>query len=156
MKTLKLIVTFLALLLIAAGCGCGGGGGETTPAVDSTAPRVETYYPDPAVDGNVTSADIQTNGIKVIFDEGMATATINSASFNVEEWNAGGTAVSGAVTYDASVRTAKFIPDTALATSWDFVVTVTTAVTDVAGNKLAVDHTWLFMVAAVAPPGPVP
>lgn len=153
MKTLKLILTLLALLTISTGCGGGGG---TTPASDSTAPTVESYYPDPAVDGNVSSADIQTNGIKVIFDEGMDSATIASTSFIVEEWTAGGTAVAGTVTYDTNVRTAKFLPNTALAAFSDYVVTVTTAVTDLAGNHLVVDHTWLFTVAAPPPPGPVP
>lgn len=154
MKTFKLIITLLALLMIAG--GCGGGGDDATPVVDSTAPQAESYYPDPVADGNVASADIQSNGIKVIFDEGMTSATIDSASFKVEEWNAGGTAVSGAITYDASVRTATFIPDPALASSWHYAVTITTAVTDLAGNNLDVDHTWLFTVADPPPPGAVP
>ena len=151
MKNLNLLFSVLTLLMMAT--GCGGGGGGFAPVAETTAPQVESYYPDPNVDGNATSADIQANGIKVIFDEGMSSASITSASFKVEEWNAGGAAVSGTVTYDESVRTAKFIPDTALATSWDYVVTITTAVTDLAGNNLAVTQTWSFMVAAAAPPG---
>lgn len=158
MKTFKLIFTVLVFLLIAVGCGGGGGGGETAPApvVDATVPGVETYYPDPLVNGQVASAEIQINGIKIIFTEGMQATTIDSTSFKVEEWVAGGPAVAGIVTYDASVRTAKFIPATALASSWDYAVTITTMVTDLAGNHLAADHVWSFTVAAPPPPGSVP
>jgi hypothetical protein len=158
MKTLKLIFTVQAFLMIAVGCGGGGGGGETAPApvVDATAPRVETYYPDPLANGKVASANIQSNGIKIIFNEGMDATTIDSTSFRVEEWVAGGPAVSGIVTYDASVRTAKFVPATALASYWDYFVTVTTVVTDLAGNHLAVNKTWSFTVADAPPPVAVP
>jgi len=159
MKNLKLLFPILTILLLAVGCGGGGGGGETTSTpsdstttADETAPQVESYYPDPNVDGDVASADIQANGITVIFDEGMLSTTIDSASFKVEEWSAGGTVVSGTVTYDESVRTAKFIPETALASSWYYVVTVSTSVTDLEGNTLAADHTWQFMVATSTPP----
>ena len=156
MKTLKLILTILALLTISTGCGGGGGGGGIASVADTTAPKVEAFYPDPATDGDVSSTDIQTNGIKVIFDEGMDSATIASASFTVEEWTAGGTAVTGTVTYDSNVRTAKFVPDNALKTSWDYVVTVSTGVTDSSGNNLAADYTETIMVAPAALPGPVP
>ena len=148
MKTLKLIITFLALTMIFTGCGGGSS--------DSTAPSVETFYPNPAIDGSVSSADIQANGIKAIFDEGMDPATIDTTSFTVEEWTAGGTAVPGTVTYDESVRTASFVPGTALNTSWDYVVTVTTGVTDLAGISLVVDYSKTITVAAAAPPGSVP
>ena len=75
MKTLRIIM-FLAVLMIFT--GCGGGGGGTAPVSDTTDPIVETFYPDPANDGNVSSTAIQTNGIKVIFDEGMTVSSINS------------------------------------------------------------------------------
>ncbi|HKI46623.1 MAG TPA: Ig-like domain-containing protein [Balneolales bacterium] len=155
MRILVLLLRVTAILLLLAGCGSGveGRGGGATPADDTTPPTVESYYPDPAVDGNVASAEIQANGIKVIFDEGMAPATIDSNSFKVEEWVAGGKSVSGTVSYDVSIRTAKFIPETALAAAYEYVVTITNAVTDLAGNKLTADHSWVVTVAAPAPPG---
>ena len=48
------------------------------------------------------------------------------------------------------------MPDTALNTSWDYVVTVTTGVTDLSGNSLAADNVVTITVAAAAPPGSVP
>jgi hypothetical protein len=157
MQTLRLIFSLIVLGLPAA--GCGGGGGEIpapSPETDSTAPKVEAYYPEPTADGNVASADIQVNGIKVIFDEAVKAETVNVSSFKVEEWGAGGTPVAGTVSYEAGVRTAKFVPDSALASSWDYAVTITTAVSDLAGNNLAAEHSWTFTVAAPAPPGGVP
>ena len=144
----------LGLTLIILTTACGGGGGGVAP--DTTAPTVETFYPDPVTDGDVSSADIQANGIKVIFDEGVVGTTVDATSFKVEEWVAGGTAVSGTVTYDGAVRTASFVPDSALNSSWDYVVTVTTAVTDIAGNNMAADYVVTIAVAPAAPPGGVP
>lgn len=145
MKNLKLIITLIAVLMILAGCG-----DKWDP------PQVETFYPDPAIDGNVSSADIQANGIKVIFNEGMTPASIDSTSFKVEEWTAGGTAVAGTVSYDASVRTAVFVPDTALFASWDYVVTVTTGVADLAGIHMVADYVVTITVSDPALPGSSP
>lgn len=159
MQTRRLIFSLMVLGLTAAGCGGGGGGGEIpapTAGTDSTAPKVEAYYPEPTADGNVASADIQVNGIKVIFDEAVQAETVNAASFKVAAWEAGGTPVAGTVSYEAGVRTAKFIPDLALTSSWDYAVTITTAVSDLAGNNLAAEHSWIFTVAEPAPPGGVP
>lgn len=146
MKTIKICLLIFVLFLTVVGCGDR----------DHIPPTVETFYPDPAIDGNVSPADIQANGIKVIFDEGMAEETIESTSFTVEEWIAGGTAVTGTVSYDESVRTASFLPDSALNSSWDYVVTVTTEVRDVGRNRLADDYVVTITVAAAAPPGSVP
>ena len=154
MKTLRIII-FLAVLMIFT--GCGGGGGGTAPVSDTTAPKVETFYPDPAADGDVSSIEIQTNSIKVIFDEGMTASSFNLNSFTVDvSPGFGGGSVSGIVTYDNTVRTAFFVPDSALNSSWDYVVTITTAVTDNAGNNIAADYTQTITVAAAAPPGGVP
>lgn len=157
MKVFGLALTFLLLLLISA-CTSGGGivpDDGAGDVVDLTAPTVESFYPDPDVDGEPESDDIQTYGIQVIFNEAMAPSSINASSFTVAEWDVGGTPVAGNIVYDAEIRTARFTPVSALAVSWVYVVTITTAVTDSAGNNLAADYSWTFKVAAVTPPGPV-
>ena len=152
MRTIKLIL-ILVLMMVLTACGGGGGGGGTVVGAtpDNTAPTVETFYHDPATDGDVSSATIQTNGIRVIFDEEMDGATIGTASFFVEAWVAGGAAVSSTVNYEIATRTAKFIPDTALFAAWDYVVTITTAVTDLAGNNLAADYVVTITTANPTP-----
>ncbi len=155
MNTLKLILTISAILILSI--SCGGGSGDTPPISDSTAPKVESFYPDPATDGDVSSADIQTNGIKVLFDEGMNPATIDSNSFSVEiSPGFGGGSITGTVTYDPAVRTAKFVPDNALNASWDYLVTVSAEVTDTSGNNIAADFTQIITIGAAAPPGGAP
>ncbi len=49
-------------------------------------------------------------------------------------------------------NTATFTPDAALADNTVYTATVTTAVTDLAGNHLAADYTWSFTTAAAPRP----
>lgn len=103
-------------------------GGDTTP------PAVPSAYPE---DG-ATNVNSSTN-ITATFSEPMDSATINQTSFTLE-----GSSVSGTVTYDPATYTATFNPDAALAYNYTYTATLSTAITDLAGNPLAAPYTWSF------------
>ena len=77
----------------------------------------------------------------------MDPTTITASSFVV---TAGGVAVAGTVSYDTVAMHATFVPSAAagFAPNTAFVVTVTTAVTDLAGNAMAADKVWGFNTGA--------
>lgn len=140
MKRYKQIIIFIfSSLLISA---CGGGVGDydtgTTPAtLDTTAPVFTSGDPT----GNVTEAC----SVTAQFDEPIAAATVTSTSFVIIDSNSTTlTATDGTWGLDPSSATViKFVPLSALPTGTTS-VTVTTAITDVAGNNLAADQQWTF------------
>ena len=139
----------IAILALLGGCGGGGGGGGTSPPpppppppppADTTAPMVSSTLPaDLAVDadrlGNVTAT----------FDEGLNAATIDGTNFTVVD--ADGAAVSGTVSFDAATNVATFMPDNAWNMIALYTATLSTAITDTAGNALANAVTWSFAIA---------
>ena len=109
-------------------------GGDTSVEVDATAPTVDAVSPladatDVAVDTVVTAT----------FSEAMDASTITTGSFTLA-----GSAVSGTVTYDPVTYKATFTPSANLAYGHTYTATLTTAITDVAGNPLAAEYTWSF------------
>jgi ice-binding like protein/Big-like domain-containing protein len=112
--------------------GTGDGGDVTAPAVISTNP----------LQGE-TGVALGTS-ITATFSEAMNAATINGSNFIV---TAGTTAVSGFVTFPGGVAT--FTPVGELAVDTEYVATITTGVTDVAGNALASDYAWTFNTGGV-------
>jgi hypothetical protein len=125
---------FLIVLLVAFVAGCrskhddGGGSSDTTaPTVSSTIPI------------DVATGVARNSSINAIFSEAMSAATITTGSFTVKQ---GTTAVSGTVTYVGT--TATFKPVSNLAPNTTYTVTITTGVTDLAGNALAADKVWSF------------
>ena len=107
---------------------------------DTTAPLVTLTAPANAVTG------VQINtAITATFSEAMDSATIGGTSFTLT--GPGAIAVAGTVTYAAPGTTAIFTPAGDLAPSTVYTATVTTAVTDLAGNALAsgpVPNPWTF------------
>ncbi len=82
--------------------------------------------------------------ISVMFSEPLNPDTVNQTTFKV-----GG--ITGAVSYDPSLRRAFFTPARPLSPSTTYTATITTGVTDNNGNGLAQDHIWQFTTrAAVA------
>lgn len=93
----------------------------------------------------------------VVFSEDMAPATINGSTFTVtgaprtydseggepalQAWEG---PVPGAVSYDAPNRMATFVPAEPLWPDTTYTMTITTGVTDLAGNALAEDYQWSF------------
>ena len=130
----SLILVFLATFLWT--CNDGGGGGGSSP--DNTAPTVSSTSPDNnAVDVSIVTA------ISVTFSEQMDASTVNDTNFTVAN---GGGPVAGTVSYSGT--TATFTPTDPLDLSTPYTATVSTGVTDKAGNPLAQDYTWTFTTAA--------
>ncbi len=127
----------------------------TAPLTDTTRPTVLLTVPASG------AANVPSNTkITATFSEDMAPATVNGNSFTVTNTTLG-TSVAGSVSYAAGARTATFTPTTPalLATNSSFSATITSAVTDLAGNALsgntatvpaAGNHVWTFATGATA------
>jgi hypothetical protein len=116
----------------------------TATATDTTAPTVAAISP---LAGNTGSCLTKT--VTATFSEAMDPTTIDASSFVV---TAGGVAVAGTVSYDTASMLATFVPGlpAGFAPNTAFVVTVTTAATDLAGNALAANKVWGFNTGAQA------
>jgi hypothetical protein len=96
-------------------------------------PSINANYP---VD-NATGVDTGTT-ITVTFNKAMNATTINSTNFYLNN------GVTGSVSYNSTTKTAILIPSASLAPYTVYTATVTTNVTDEAGNHLAAAKTWNF------------
>ena len=116
----------------------------TATTTDAIAPTVSAVSP---LDGS--AGNCLTKSVTATFSEAMDPTTITTSSFVV---TAGGVAVAGSVGYDTVAKLATFVPSAAsgFAANTAFVVTVTTAVTDLAGNPLAADKVWNFSTGTQA------
>jgi hypothetical protein len=117
----------------------------TTSAVaDAVAPTVLSVNP-----ADTSSGICLTQTLTASFSEAMEPSTLNTATFVV---TAGGVAVPGAVSYDAVTMLATFVPTdpAGFAPSTAFVATITTGVTDLAGNALATAKVWSFSTGTQA------
>ncbi len=104
--------------------------------VDNTPPSITSLDPS---DGAVHVA--VTTTVEVVFSEDMDTSTINASTFLLQYAS---TSVPGTVSYDSLTQTAIFIPAADLATDTTYTATVTTGVTDLAGNSIIQDKVWSF------------
>ncbi len=89
---------------------------------------------------NATDVPVNT-AITATFNEAMDVATINGTTFSLSQ---GGTPVSGSVSYAAGSNIATFTPSDNLTLGTTYTATITTGVTDVAGNNLASNLSWSF------------
>jgi len=113
---------------------------------DTTPPTVASTSPTNGANGVAIGSNITAT-----FSEAMAAATISTSSFTLAV--TGGASVSGSVSYNAATLTATFDPTADLAYSTGYTATLTTAVTDLVGNHLAIAYSWSFTTAAApAPP----
>lgn len=147
----KPLMWFSALLMTAFVAGCGGGGGKD-PILglgDITAPAVTSTISANGATGVPTNAKIAA-----VFSEAMASATINATNFTVKQ---GATPVAGAVSYTGV--TASFKPAAALAVNTVYTATISSAATDLAGNRLSGnqavfpapgDYVWSFTTGATS------
>jgi hypothetical protein len=110
----------------------------TAGTADVTPPTVASTSPMDATTGSCL-----TKAVTATFSEAMDASTIATTSFQV---TAAGVAVAGTVSYDPAAMLATFVPTAAagFAANTAFVVTITTAVTDLAGNPLAAAKVWGF------------
>jgi glucose/arabinose dehydrogenase/PKD repeat protein len=116
-----------------------------TAGADTTLPTVTATVPG----AGATDVAVSTP-VTVQFSEPMAAATITSANL---ELRTGGNLVNRTVTYDGANNRATITPAAALTASTVYTVTVkggASGVGDVAGNRLAADHTFSFTTGTVS------
>src|SRR4029079_2203950 len=106
---------------------------------DTTAPTIIAGSPPNGAIGVVHGTPIT-----VTFSEPMNAATINGSNIFLKEFS-NSVPIAGTVSYDSGNNTATFTPSVTLDDGNDFTLTVTTAVSDVAGNKLASNYTSTFV-----------
>jgi len=109
--------------------------------VDATAPSVSSTSPVADATNIVVGAVITAT-----FSEAMDTSTITTGSFTLDS-------VSGSVSYDNGTNTATFTPDASLSYSTTYTATLSTAITDAAGNPLASAYSWSFTTEPEVTPG---
>lgn len=116
--------------------GSGGGGPDQTP------PEIVTLSPEEG------KSDVPIDApIRVVFSESILAETLRSDTFFIQ-------GISGKISYDDAKRTATLQPTTPLALKTQYDVTVTTGVTDRAGNPLAAARTWSFTTASTVDSSP--
>jgi hypothetical protein len=117
----------------------------TTVAVaDTTTPTIVSLSPTPGA----SDVAITTN-VVVTFSEPMKQSTIvGTANIRLAPDSAPGSTVAATLSYSSSTNAATLTPAAPLLNNVKYRVTVTTSVTDVAGNALASDTTWTFKTIA--------
>jgi hypothetical protein len=113
----------------------------TGSTLDAVAPTVSSTDPSDAGTGVAVNKKVAAT-----FSEAMDPSTVTAATFTLTAPNAA--PVSGAVTYVGT--TATFTPAASLAANTTYTATVTTGVTDLAGNALASNAAWTFTTGATA------
>jgi hypothetical protein len=121
----------------------------TGTASNTSAPTVTLTVPA----NNAMGVGIN-QAISATFSTGMDPTTINSGSFTLA--GPGVTVVTGTVTCNAACTIATFTPTSNLAVNAVFTATLTTAVKDLSGNRLAASSIWSFTTgAATTGAGPI-
>ncbi len=127
----------------------------TRPRVSMTSPATTTPGPTVGVPSN--------SAIIAVFTKSLAPATISGTSFTVT-CTAPCVSPTGSVKYSVSAKTAVFTPAANLTVGATYTATLTTAVTDLAGNALAgnqaplpaaSNYVWTFTAAAPSAVGNV-
>lgn len=112
-------------------------------SLDTTPPTIISVSPANGATG--VAADTT---VTAAFSDAMNASTITTSSFTLV---AGDTPVSGSVTYDSYTHTAIFTPDAILAYDGTYTATLSTAITDAAGNPLASAYSWNFSPICCVP-----
>lgn len=115
----------------------------TSASTDVTAPTVTLVNPLDAATGVATNT-----AVKATFSEAMDPLTVTAANFTLSSVLGG--QVAGTVSINPLNTLATFTPTANLAVNTTYTATVTTGVTDLAGNPLAVIKAWTFTTAAAA------
>ncbi|MDH4154238.1 MAG: Ig-like domain-containing protein [Nitrospira sp.] len=136
------IAATLSFALTLAACGGDDGGGPPPPRTgDSTPPTVSSISPANGATGVAVNA-----ALTATFSEQMDPTTITIATFTVKD--AANNPAMGTVSYSGTTTT--FTPSANLASSTTYTATITTGVTDLAGNHLIGAYSWNF-TTGVAP-----
>lgn len=136
------ILVPLALSSLLFSISCDGDDNVSAPPADTTSPTVISVVPS---DSSTTASAVLP--ITATFSEPVRASSVTASTFTV-----GG--VSGTVSAAGNVAT--FVPAAPLALGTMYTATITTGVTDVAGNALESDFTWIFTTGTgpVADAGP--
>jgi Bacterial Ig-like domain len=127
-----------------------GAGNVETPGpgvnliVDWTPPQVASTSPT----NGQTNVAVTTNAVRATFTEANA---MNASTINTGTFLLNGGAVAGSVSYDVGTKTATFTPASELSYGTSYTATLTTGITDQAGNPLASNYNWTFTTAPVSP-----
>ena len=143
-KTLLLLTVSTFII-----CACGGAveGGDT-PTDDTTAPNF--------VGGDPLGTVAEACSVTAEFDEAIAEASITDQSFSIVEIISGEqlTEANGDGTWGLSTSSdtiALFAPNITLSLN-EYQVTITTDITDTAGNALAAGDSWILNQQIACPP----
>jgi hypothetical protein len=109
--------------------------------VDTVAPTVVSRVPASGDTGVLVDTVVTAT-----FSEAMNSSTITTSSFTLK---IGTTPVSGSVSYNAGTYTATFTPSAYLTDDTIYTASLSTAVTDAAGNALGAASTWNFTTGEV-------
>jgi hypothetical protein len=118
----------------------------TSSTLDTSALQIVSTNP---VDG-ATSAPTTTN-VAATFGEAIDPSTLTTASFIVADYNSTNLPLPGTVQVDATGTIATFVPSQPFPSGHAFLVTLTTAIKDLAGNGLAASFVFGFSTGAVGP-----
>ncbi len=129
-----IFVTVVALVTI---LGKGGGDAPPAPPADTTAPTVSSSTP---ADNSTGIAHNTT--VTATFSEEVDSATIDTSSFSLSD--AQGAIIPAAVSLNMTTDTATLTPNQPLSKATRYTATLSTAITDVAGNALAAAVSWSF------------
>ncbi len=114
---------------------------SATPiALDTTPPAVSSGGLTP---GDGATGVARDSEITAAFDEDIFAVTVDDTTFTL----ATDSAVSGTVSFDALTNVATLAPDGKMAVLTPHTATLTTGITDQAGNPLAADEVWTFTTA---------
>ena len=128
------LIAAIALAGVLASCS------NDTP--DTTAPTVVETTPSGL-------AVAPTNEpVTARFSEEIDVDTLTTATFTLA--GPGDVLIDGSVSFDAATDTATYTPDLALDVATSYTATLSTDVTDVAGNALEAPVVWTFMTDAIA------
>lgn len=107
----------------------------TGSASDTTSPTVTSNSP---TGGAVPAQSL----VSAIFSEAISKTSVNTTTFTLK---AGTESVSGTVTADGAF--VSFKPDVDLASETLYTASLSSEIQDLAGNKLATNHSWIFTTA---------
>ncbi len=109
---------------------------DVSPDADVTGPAVTVTLP-----ANNDAEVVNNTTVKVTFDEPITQSSLTADSFKLREQETGAS-VPGTVV--ASTSGGTFTPSMPLRIDRTYVATITTAVTDLHGNAVASDTSWMF------------
>lgn len=125
----------LFFICVTVAVGCGGSKRPTGPLPDTVPPVVTATIPARG------ASDVALNtSLTATFSESMDAATVNAATFTVKD--TGNNPVGGTVTCVAA--TATFTPSVGFDGATAYVATLSTGVSDLAGNHVAQAYSWGF------------